>query len=88
MATVTIRNVDENTKRALQHRAVRHGTSMEQEIRSILDEAAKAEGQESDRRHSDGENLYDAIRKLVEPFGGFDLELPERALPRESPKFR
>jgi plasmid stability protein len=83
MATVTVRKVKESTKRALQHRAGRHGVSMEQEIRSILDDVAKAEGRETSRR----ESLYEAIRRLVEPYGGFDLELPERQPPREPPAF-
>ena len=82
MATVTIRNVREATKQALQHRAVRHGVSMEQEIRTILDEVARS-GDTPDRE----ESLYEAIRRLVEPHGGFELELPPRETLREPPDF-
>jgi antitoxin FitA len=84
MATVTIRNLNERTKQVLQHRAVRHGVSMEQEIRTILDDAALAE-----KRSSAGEeeSLYEAIRRLVEPYGGFELQLPKREPMREPPKF-
>lgn len=82
MATVTIRNVGEATKQALQHRAVRHGVSMEQEIRTILDEAARSGGT-PDRE----ESLYDAIRRLVEPHGGFEIEIPQREAMREPPDF-
>lgn len=39
MATVTIRNLAEETRRALKTRAARHNRSMEQEIRQILDQA-------------------------------------------------
>lgn len=86
MATVTIRNLDAETKRALQHRAVRHGVSMEREIRAILDEAAKAESQSASGPGRE-ESLYKAIRRLVEPHGGFELELPERGPMREPPRF-
>ena len=74
MATVTVRNVGEATKRALQHRAVRRGVSMEQEIRTILEEAARGGNTTANRE----ESLYEAIRRLVEPHGGFELELPPR----------
>ncbi|WP_353513479.1 plasmid stabilization protein [Thermus sp. LT1-2-5] len=36
MATLTIRNLDEATKRALRLRAALHGVSMEEEARRIL----------------------------------------------------
>jgi hypothetical protein len=31
------------------------------------------------------QNLYHVIRALVEPYGGFDLDIPERALPPRKP---
>ena len=40
MATLTIRNLDEEVKRALRRRAADHGVSMEQEVRTILREVA------------------------------------------------
>jgi plasmid stability protein len=87
MGTVTVRNLDDQTKQALRHRAVRHGVSMEQELRTILTDAAKAEaGHLSPARKE--ESLYDAIRRLVEPYGGFELEIPERQPAREPPTFR
>ena len=36
MATLTIRNLDEDLKQRLRERAARHGVSMEQEARSLL----------------------------------------------------
>ena len=36
MATLTIRNVDDDLKASLRMRAARHGQSMEEEVRSIL----------------------------------------------------
>jgi plasmid stability protein len=41
MATVSIRNLSDETHRALKIRAARHNRSMEAEIRAILDETAR-----------------------------------------------
>ena len=72
MASITIRKLDKDLKIRLRVRAARHGRSMEEEVRSILKETLAAELVQPD-------NLVDAIRELVEPFGGVDL--PE--VPRE-----
>jgi plasmid stability protein len=71
MASITIRQLPENTKRRLRLRAARNGRSMEQEAREILKIALT---------HSDSqpENLGEAIRKLFAPFGGVDLKIPKR----------
>jgi plasmid stability protein len=45
MAQVIVRNLDEVVKRKLQRRAARHGRSMEEEVRDILRDAVKDEGQ-------------------------------------------
>ncbi len=81
MGALTVRNLDDGTKQALRLRAARKGSSLEEEVRSILRRAA-AEDMAPPRRHA---SLYDAIRDLVEPHGGFDLEIPERAPPRDPP---
>ncbi|HLS64804.1 MAG TPA: hypothetical protein VK060_15585 [Ruania sp.] len=39
MATLTVRNLSEQTRRALKERAARNDRSMEAEARAILDEA-------------------------------------------------
>jgi plasmid stability protein len=44
MASVTIRNLPEETHRALRVRAAEHGRSTEAEIRDILEKAARPEG--------------------------------------------
>ena len=82
MATMTIRNLDDNLKTLLRLRAARHGQSMEEEARSIL-RAALAGRVEDDS----GASLYAAIRARVEPLGGVDLELPPRELQRDPPDF-
>ena len=43
MASVTIRNLSQETKDALVERARRHKRSLEEELRRILDEAARAD---------------------------------------------
>lgn len=44
MRSITVRNVSDETHRALKVRAARHGCSMEAEIRAILEAAVKLEG--------------------------------------------
>ena len=44
MAAVTIRNLSEETHRALKVRAAQHNRSAEAEIRAILDAAVRPEG--------------------------------------------
>jgi phosphopantothenoylcysteine decarboxylase / phosphopantothenate---cysteine ligase len=46
MASLTVRQLDEKVKTLLRLRAARHGRSMEDEIRTILGEAAQAAGRE------------------------------------------
>lgn len=44
MASITIRNIPEEVRRALRVRAAMHGRSTEAEVRDILAQAAKPEG--------------------------------------------
>lgn len=82
MATMTIRNLDDDLKARLRIRAAQHGQSMEEEVRSIL-RAALASRVEDDS----GAALYAAIRTRVDPLGGVDLELPPREPQRDPPDF-
>lgn len=85
MATLMIRNLDDNTKQALRFRAASHGVSMEQEARVILKKALNGA---ATAEHGAGENWYQSIRKLVKQHGGFDLEIPPRSKSmREPPSF-
>jgi antitoxin FitA len=79
MATLTIRQLDDSVKAKLRVRAAEHGKSMEEEAREILRQALAAP--------ATGNDLVARVRELVEPFGGFDLELPKRQLPRKPPNF-
>jgi plasmid stability protein len=73
MANMTVRNVEDETKQLLRLRAARHGNSLEAELRLILRDAA-LERDEAPRPN----NLYDAVRELVEPHGGFEIPIPTR----------
>lgn len=76
MATMTIRNLDDQLKARLRVRAAMHGRSMEQEARDILRAALSTEPVR-------GASLVKAIRARVEPLGGIDLELPVREAIRD-----
>jgi len=79
MASITIRNLDPQTKARLRVRAAHHSRSMEDEARNIL-RAALADGATTPR------NLADAIRERFQPLGGIDLPLPVREPMRAPPK--
>jgi plasmid stability protein len=82
MATMTIRNLDDDVKARLRVRAAKRGHSMEEEARNILRDAL---GTMPDP--ATGAALVADIRALVQPFGGVDLELPAREPMREPPNF-
>ena len=79
MASITIRNLDDNVKIRLRTRAAGNGRSMEEEVRLILREAAD--------REPEPENLASFVRECFAPFGGVELELPPRGPMREPPGF-
>lgn len=79
MASITIRNLDDDVKRRLRIRAAGHGRSMEEEAREILREVVGEE-----RR---SQNLAAAIRARVAPLGGVELDLPLREPMRDPPAF-
>jgi antitoxin FitA len=80
MASITIRNLDDELKKWLRLRAAEHGRSMDEEARQILKDAL------SDR-YRRGTDLVRAIREIVEPIGGIDIELPPREPIRDPPDF-
>lgn len=80
MATMTIRNIDDQLKARLRVQAAQHGRSMEDEARDILRAALSVEPARVT-------SLVAAIRARIEPLGGIDLELPERELIRNPVAF-
>lgn len=70
MATLTVRGLSEQTRRALKERAARNDRSMEAEARAILDEAVT-------ERTFAVDWIY-----ATEPLRGEDVPVPERSMPR------
>lgn len=80
MASITIRQLDEQLKARLRLRAAKHGRSMEDEARDILRSALSTEPGRPG-------NLAKAIRRRFAPLGGVDLpDLPRDAM-RDPPSF-
>lgn len=79
MASITIRNLDDDVKRRLRIRAAEHGRSMEEEAREIL----KLVVGESKPTH----DLAAAIRARMSPLDGLELDIPVREAMREPPSF-
>ena len=77
MASITIRQLPETTKRKLKIRAAHNGRSMEQEAREIL-RIELNKPPEVNKAPRTGAELVKAIREIFEPLGGVDLELPPR----------
>ena len=80
MASITIRNLDDDVKTRLRVRAAEHHRSMEEEARIILRDAV------TDRR-ADPRNLATFTRQCFASLGGIQLELPPRGPMREPPDF-
>jgi plasmid stability protein len=72
MAVVTVRNLPDETHRALKLRAARHGRSTEAEIRDILEKAVAPEKQLK---------LGSALKAFGERFGGLELDIARDPTP-------
>ena len=79
MASITIRNLDDDVKRRLRVRAAEHGRSMEEEARDILRQVV---GQPNAPR-----NLGLAIHSRFAAAGGIDLTQVQRGPMRPTPGF-
>ena len=80
MASITIRNLDDDVKTRLRVRAAEHHRSMEEEARIILRDAVTD-------RLAGPRNLATFTRRCFEALGGVELELPPRGSMREPPDF-
>lgn len=80
MASITIRQLEESTKRKLRLRAAHHGRSMEQEAREILKCALSQPEQKP-------KDLVASIRRRFAKYGGIDLKIPPRE-PIPEPRIR
>ena len=78
MASITIRNIDNELKERLRIRAAKHGHSMEEEVRIILRRAISG---------ITGPELVSLTEKLFGEEHGVELEVPSRSDERETPRF-
>ncbi len=78
MAAINIRNLSDETHRALRVRAAGKGRSMEAEARIILEEAVMP---------ADRVQLGTALVDLFRPLGGVDLDILRDPAPREPVRF-
>jgi plasmid stability protein len=83
MATIVIRNVEDELHARLKASASDHGRSMEAEVRARLRESLGAE------TVVPRQTLGEAMRALFGPLGGVELELPDRRefVERDPPDF-
>ena len=78
MAAISIRNLPDETHRALKARAAQHGRSIEAEIRDILEQAV---------RPPERLKIGSALAALGARFGGVDLRIERDRTPIEPAKF-
>lgn len=78
MASVTVRNLPDETHRALRVRAATHGRSTEAEIRAILESAVHPEGRIK---------LGTLLAEIGREAGGIDLEIERDKTPTEPMSF-
>ena len=85
MASITVRNLDDDLKRRLRIRAAEHGCSMEQEARDILqrvlDGPTPTAGNEAEK------GMGAILHELLKPFRGVELDILPREPMREPPRF-
>ena len=82
MSSITIRNLDDKLKASLRLRAARHGLSMEQEVRNILQSTLASES-----TATSGLDFAMRINQRFNGLGADDLVLPDRQSKRELPTF-
>ena len=76
MASMTIRDIDDELKARLRIQAAKHGRSMEEEARDILRSALSSGSRGS---------LVKSIRRRMQSLGGVELEIAPRESMREPP---
>jgi plasmid stability protein len=78
MANVSVRNLPEETHRALRIRAAENGRSTEAEIRAILEAAL---------RPTTRLKIGSALQAFGQRFGGLELDITRDATPAVPPSF-
>jgi len=78
VAALNIRNLPDETHRALRVRAAHNGRSMEAEARAILDQAV---------RPADRKRIGSALVELFHPLGGVNIDIARDRTPAEPEAF-
>ena len=78
MPVLTVRNLPEETHRALKVRAARHGRSTEAELRVIIEDAV---------RPTDRVKLGSELAAIGREFGGVDLDIQRDGTPAGTVSF-
>ena len=78
MSAITVRNLSDDTHRALRLRAAEHGRSTEAEIREILEEVV---------RPKERVKIGAALAALGQRFGGCDLDVSRDPTPASPATF-
>ena len=78
MSSITVRNLPEETHRALRVRAALAGRSTEAEVRAILENVARPQGRVK---------LGSLLAEIGQQAGGFDLEIERDKSPTEPMRF-
>lgn len=78
MPAVTVRNLPDETHRALKLRAAQHGRSTEAEIREILEEAVRPRSRVK---------IGSELAAFGQRFGGLDLDITREPTPTEPAVF-
>ncbi len=69
MTEITIKDIDDDLRQRLKQRAAQHGRSLQAEARDILRDALSTEPSAAVPG-----NIAVAIRAIIEPLGGVELE--------------
>ena len=80
MSSITVRNLDEGVKNSLRLRAARHGWSMEQEVRQILQQTVAPE-------QSQAASFAERINSRFADLNAKPLPIPARQNARTPPEF-
>ena len=80
MSSITVRNIEESIKVGLRIRAARHGCSMEQEVRNILQQTLAQEAPEQI-------SFAELVNRRFKGLAVQDLPIPARQAVRTPPAF-
>jgi plasmid stability protein len=84
MASITVRNLDDDVKRRLRKRAAENGRSLEAEVREILSKTAAVS---RSPKVKTGLDLVKPLMEFTRKYGGVELDISPRTPVRDLPSF-